>query len=244
MNTDINKNEFGIVATNLDATPSEIDNVINNVVSAVENDLQEELKKVITVNFMTHTEKVKQVRDITMSPMNKINEALKTTNDDVDAAIKLLIAQKQADTTDMANRIADNNIVYSYVHNNKIGAMIILSCQTDFVARNETFICLAKDICMHIVSSPNQAEYIDESSVNEARKNILIADLYRETQGKPQAIQEKIVNGKMQKWYSENCLVNQKFIKDDSKTIGQLLKEVSSTVGEKIVIKQFVRLKA
>jgi len=193
---------------------------------------------------MTTQEKVKKIRDITMSPFNKINKALAETNGDVDKAIELLISQKEADATDMANRKADANIVYSYVHANKIGAMIVLAAQTDFVAKNELFIQLAKDICMHIVSSPVQAEYVDEQSVNEARKGIVLQDLYLQTQGKPVQIQEKIVQGKMQKWYSEICLLNQKFVKDDTITVRELINKVSGTVGEKIEIKKFVRLSA
>jgi elongation factor Ts len=193
---------------------------------------------------MTNTEKVKHIRDITMSPINKISAALTTTNGDVDKAIALLIEQKQADATDMANRVASASIVYGYVHNNKVGAMIVLACQTDFVAKNDVFLALAKDLCMHIVSSPTQAEYVDEQSVNEARKNIVIQDLYRITEGKPQPIQEKIVKGKMDKWFSEICLVNQKFIKDDTKTIKQLIAETSATLGEKIELKKFIRIAA
>jgi len=179
-----------------------------------------------------------------MSPINKISAALTTTNGDVDKAIALLIEQKQADATDMANRVASASIVYGYVHNNKVGAMIVLACQTDFVAKNDVFLALAKDLCMHIVSSPTQAEYVDEQSVNEARKNIVIQDLYRITEGKPQPIQEKIVKGKMDKWFSEICLVNQKFIKDDTKTIKQLIAETSATLGEKIELKKFIRIAA
>lgn len=193
---------------------------------------------------MTNIEKVKKIRDITMSPFKNINVALEKCSGDVDKTIALLISEKQADVTDMANRVANASIVYSYIHNNRVGAMIVVSCQTDFVAKNELFIQLAKDICMHIVSNPTQAEYVDEQSVNGARKGVMLEDLYRQTKGKPQPIQEKIVQGKMQKWYSENCLLNQKFIKDDTITIQELINKVSGTVGERIEIKKFVRLSA
>lgn len=193
---------------------------------------------------MTKIEKVKRIREITMSPVNKINEALATTNEDMDAAIELLVKQKQANATDMSNRIANNSIVYSYVHNNKIGAMIVLACQTDFVSRNEMFLGLAKDICMHIVSSPTRSLYIDENDINPAQKQDMISDIFREVGNKPEAIRQKIVDGKMSKWYSDVCLVNQKFVKNEDVTIKELIQSVSSTLGEKIEIKKFIRYAA
>ena len=119
---------------------------------------------------MTTQEKVKHIREITMSPMNKISKALEKSNGDVDGAIKILIEEKQADTTDIANRATPSSIVYSYVHNNRIGAMIVLSCQTDFVAKNELFLQLAKDICIHVVSNPVSAKYVNESDIDEGRQ--------------------------------------------------------------------------
>lgn len=95
---------------------------------------------------MTNTEKVKQIRGMTFSPVNKINEALQRANGDVAAAIEILVKEKQADANEMANRVANAKIVHSYVHNNRIGAMIVLACQTDFVAKSEPFLALAKNI--------------------------------------------------------------------------------------------------
>jgi elongation factor Ts len=193
---------------------------------------------------MTNIEQVKKVREITLAPINKINKALAETNGDVDKAIEILVKQREASVEDMANRKADSSFVYSYVHNNKVGAMIVLASQTDFVAKNELFTQLAKDICMHIVSSPIQAQYVDEQSVNEARRGIVMEELFKQSENKPQAIRDKIVKGKMDKWYSEICLLNQKFVKDDTITIKELIAKVSGIVGEKIEIKQFVRLSA
>lgn len=192
---------------------------------------------------MNTVEKVKKIRDITMSPFKNINEALAKSNGDVDGAIKILLESKVADANDMANRNANNSIVYSYVHNNKIGAMIVLSCQTDFVARNELFIQLAKDICMHIVSSPIQASFIDETDIGEARWHGKVADFFLTLQNdkKPQEIKDKIIKGKMDKWASEVCLLNQKFVKDDTKTVKELIQTVSGTVGEKIELRKFIR---
>lgn len=115
---------------------------------------------------MTNTEKVKQIREQTFSPINRINAALTKTNGDVAEAIKILIAEKQVDANDMANRVAASAIVYSYVHNHRVGAMIVLACQTDFSAKNDVFLNLAKDICMHIVSTPVAPIYTNEQAID------------------------------------------------------------------------------
>ena len=142
-----------------------------------------------------YIEQCKVVRKLTMAPMKDIAAALIDTKGDIDAAVSILIKNKAADAADMANRKADNNIVYSYVHSNKIGAMIILACQTDFVAKNELFLQLAKDICMHIVSAP-QVNYISESNLNPQDVAEAKAEFARGMEKKPQAIIDKIVAGK------------------------------------------------
>lgn len=194
---------------------------------------------------MTTKEKVKKIRDITLSPISKISDALKRTNDDVDAAIKLLIQEKSADANDMANRVANASIVYSYVHNNKIGAMITLACQTDFVAKNELFLALAKDICLHIISTPC-ATYIDESSVTDFDKNEIRESILKDPNmaKKPQNIIDKIYQGKLQKELDSMCLLRHKFVKDDTISIKELINRAASTLGEKIELKQFIRIVA
>jgi elongation factor Ts len=190
---------------------------------------------------MTNTEKVKHIRDITMSPMTKISAALAKSNWHVEEAIKILVNEKQTSTAEMETRVANARIVYSYVHSNRVGAMIVLACQTDFVAKNELFLNLAKDICMHIVSAPNKPYYIDENDPGDwgigETQRILI-----EIANKPQPIRDKIFAGKMQKYYAEVCLLHQPFVKDDKITIKQLIQSVSATLGEKIEVKKFVKV--
>ncbi len=177
-----------------------------------------------------------------MSPMNKINDALIKANDDVDEAIKILISQMtKIDIHNIANRIVNARIVYSYVHNNRIGAMITLACETYFVARNEMFLNLAKDICIHIVSSPNTPYHIDENDpgdwgTTETQK------ILNEIGNKPTEIKDKIFKGKMEKYLSEVCLLKQPFVKNEDITIGQLIQSVSSQVGEKIRVMKFTRM--
>jgi len=190
-----------------------------------------------------YIEQCKVVRRLTLAPMNKIAFAVMTSKGDVDAAIALLVKQKEVDANEMANRVANANIVYSYVHGNKVGAMIVLACQTDFVAKNEAFLQLAKDICMHIVSAP-QVNYISESNLNPQDVAEAKAEFARGMEKKPQAIIDKIVAGKWQKRLEEMCLLNQKFVKDDKITVQQLIQSVSATVGEKIEVKRFVKMLA
>ena len=191
---------------------------------------------------MTTPEKVKQIRDITMSSFGKINEALTATNGDVEKAIELLVKQKQADAGDMARRSADNNIVYSYVHNHRIGAMLVMGSQTDFVARNQIFLDLAKDICMHIVSCPTPPKSVDEMGFTKETLDEWKLQCAMGTEGKPAGVVDKIVMGKLNKKLDEVCLLRQKFIKDDSITIKDLIGKASATLGEKIEVKQFVRM--
>ncbi len=190
-----------------------------------------------------YIEQCKVVRKLTMAPMKDIAAALLDTKGDVDAAVEWLIKHKATSAEDMASRKADNNIVYSYVHNNKVGAMIVLACQTDFVAKNEMFLQLAKDVCMHIVSNTT-CEYVSEEDVPGTVKSIFISDCKKTLTNKPEAIVEKIVAGKLAKMLDEVCLLRQKFVKDDKITVQQLVANVSGTVGEKIEVKKFVRFSA
>ena len=180
----------------------------------------------------------------TFSPINRINVALTKANGNVDAAIAILVAEKQADANEMANRVAEAAIVHSYVHNHRVGAMIVIACQTDFAAKNESFLALAKDICMHIVSTPVVPIYTDEASVPEDTKKAFEQGFATEAANKPPQVVAKIVAGKMKKFYAEHCLYNQLFVKDDSVTVGNVIAEVAATIGEKIEVKRFVKIVA
>ena len=195
------------------------------------------------IMIMTNQQKAAHIRGITMSPWSSIADALFKSEGDIDKAIKILTELKQADATDMANRVANSGIVHSYVHNHKVGAMIVLSCQTDFVAKNELFINLANDICMHICSTPIVPDYISDISIPKNKLDALKVLYAQEVVGKSVAIIDKIVMGKLNRYYGEYCLLSQKFVKNDKLTIAQLIQSVSGTVGEKIEIKQFIKMK-
>jgi elongation factor Ts len=189
-----------------------------------------------------YIEQCKVVRRLTLAPMNKISAAVQETKGDIDAAVALLVKQNAADVNDMASRATNTNVVYSYVHNNKVGAMIVIACQTDFVAKHLLFQVLAKDICMHIVSNPIAPQFIDKNAIDPREWQGMVNTHRLACQGKPPQIIEKIVEGKMQKYYSEVCLLDQKFIKDDKMTVKQLIESVSAKMGEKIELKRFIKM--
>lgn len=187
----------------------------------------------------------KIVRQTTMAPMKDVAAALLDTKGDVDAAIELLVKKMSSgDAAAMANRSAEATIVYSYVHNHRIGAMITISSQTDFVAKSDLFLELAKDICLHIVSSPNIPIYISRNEIPDEIRAAWTVEFSKGLENKPAAIIGKIVNGKYEKRANELCLLNQPFVKDDTITVQELINRTVGKVKEKIEVKSFVRMVA
>jgi len=143
-----------------------------------------------------------------------------------------------------AGRITSEGLIHSYIHaGGKIGVMVEVNCETDFVARTPEFGELVHEVAMHIAAA--EPRYISVESVTEedlAREREIFAEQARAT-GKPEEIVEKIVDGKMSKFYSQVCLLDQPFIKDPDKTVGTLIKEAIASFGENIVVRRFVRFK-
>jgi elongation factor Ts len=160
----------------------------------------------------------------------------------VDKAIDWLRAKGLASANKKSGRVASEGTVEAYIHaGGKIGVLVEINCETDFVAMNEKFKALARDIAMHIAAAA--PEYLNRESVPadafEREKAVQLDKTISE--GKPAQIAAKIVEGRMSKWYEEVCLLDQKFVKDDSKTIDQLIKESVATIGENIKIRRFER---
>lgn len=144
------------------------------------------------------------------------------------------IAAKKSD------RATEQGFIGHYVHGGRIGVLVEVACETDFVAKNDKFQEFIRDLSMHICATNPLAispEELDPGIVNKEREIYL-----GQVKDKPENIQEKIVEGKMQKFYSENCLLQQAFVKDNDKTIAQHLTETIGTLGENIVIRRFSRL--
>jgi elongation factor Ts len=188
-------------------------------------------------------ESIKKLRAMTGAGMMDVKKTLEEVDGDVDKAAALLRERGIAKAAKKADREASEGFVGNYVHHNgKIATMVELNCETDFVARNENFQALARDIAIHVaMANPSYKSRADVSEdVLAAERDALAKEAANE--GKPAQVVEKIVEGRLNKFFQEQCLLDQAFVKDDSKTIEQLLKESVATVGENIQIGSFYRI--
>ena len=181
---------------------------------------------------------VKALRERTGCGMMDCKAALTETNGDMEKAIDYLREKGMAKAAKKSGRIAAEGIVDSYIHmGGKVGVLLEINCETDFVARGDQFKNLAHDICLHIAASNpiylTSAEVPAEVLTKE--KEILRAQAIAE--GKPEKIVDKMVEGRIKSFYDDNCLLNQKFVKDPSKTIEQLVMEATAVIGEKIAFR-------
>jgi elongation factor Ts len=184
---------------------------------------------------------VKELRQITAAGMLDCKKALVETEGDLDKAIDFLRKKGLSKAAKKSDRIAAEGIISSYIHSNKIGVIIEVNSETDFVAKNEEFQNFARDVAMQIAAQ-NPAYIKPEdvpASVIEKEKSILRDQALNE--GKPEKIVDKMVEGRIKKFYNENCLLNQTFIKDTDKTIQILLNELISKIGENLIIRRFTR---
>lgn len=185
---------------------------------------------------------VSDLRQRTGAGMMDCKKALVETSGDVDKAIEFLRKKGIASASKKADREAKQGVVSSYIHGGgRIGVLLEINCETDFVARNEQFVSFSNDVAMHIAAT-NPAYVRPEdvpADVLEKEKDILKAQL--KEQGKPENVMDKIIEGKINKFYEENCLVKQAFVKDTDKTIEEFTKEAIATLGENIIIRRFAR---
>ena len=187
---------------------------------------------------------VKELRDKTAAGMMDCKKALEETGGDMEKAIDLLRAKGAAKAAKRAEKSANEGVIGSYVHfDNKTAVIVEVNCETDFVANTDDFQDLARDLAMHIASSAPIAVSSDEidPAVVQREKAVYMEQVKEE--GKPEHIAEKIVEGKLQKFFKESTLLAQPFVKDPDKTIQELITEVSSKTGEKIEVARFARMK-
>jgi len=185
---------------------------------------------------------VMALRQTTGAGIMDCKRALTDCNGDFDKAVELLQIKKKASAAKKATRIAAEGTVASYVHmGGRIGVLCEVNIETDFAAKSELFNNFVNDICMHIAALNPQVVSTDQVSKEaiENQKRIFIAQVVEE--GKPEALAERIVTGKMNKWVKEGALLEQKFVKNPELLIKDLLAEVSGEIGEKISIRRFVR---
>ncbi|MGI6050219.1 MAG: translation elongation factor Ts [Acetivibrionales bacterium] len=185
---------------------------------------------------------VKDLRDRTGAGMMDCKKALVETNGDIEKAIEYLREKGIAKAANKSGRIASEGIVESYIHGGgRIGVLVEVNIETDFAAKNEDFRAFVKDIAMQIAAMNPQYVRREEvpADIIEKEKEILKVQAINE--GKPEHIAEKMVNGRIEKYYNEICLLEQPFIKENDKTVEQVLKEKISTIGENINIRRFAR---
>ncbi len=185
---------------------------------------------------------VKELRAATGSGIMDCKKVLAEADGNMDKAIDLLRKKGLAKAAKRAGRSTSEGIIYSYIHTGaKLGVLLEVNCESDFVAKTEDFENFAKDIAMHIAAA-NPAGLVPEDvdqSVIEKEREIYRAQMLEE--GKPENIIDKIVDGKVEKFYKEVCLLSQQYIKDPQKTVEDVLKETIGKIGENIQIKRFAR---
>jgi elongation factor Ts len=190
-------------------------------------------------------DQVKRLRDLTGAGMMDCKRALQDAGGDVDKAIELLREKGLASAAKRAGRAADQGLIDSYIHfNHTVGVLVEVNSETDFVANTEEFKRLVKDIALHI-ASPAAPRWLTREDVPAAvvEQEEHIARVQAKESGKPDDVIDRIVEGKLKAFYEGSVLLEQPFVKDDAKTIQQLLDEVGAKVGEKVAVRRFVRYK-
>jgi elongation factor Ts len=179
---------------------------------------------------------VKALREATGAGMMDCKNALVETGGDFERAVDLLREKGQAQVQKRAGRSADQGLIDSYIHfNNTVGVLVEVNCETDFVANTDEFRQLVKDIALHIASPA--------SPPDELERERHIFEVQAKETGKPEQVVERIVQGKLNALFKDNVLLEQDFVKDDSKTVQQLLDDASAKLGEKVAVRRFVRYK-
>jgi elongation factor Ts len=185
---------------------------------------------------------VKELREKTGAGMMDCKKALSETSGDFEKAIEYLRKKGIASAAKKAGRATKEGLVTSYIHGEgKVGVLLEVNCETDFVARTEQFRQLVKDVSMHIAAAAPQWVSPEEVPADILAKEKEIAIAQMQASGKPAAVLEKIAEGKVKKFFEDTCLLQQKFVKDPNKSIEELLKETIATLGENIMLRRFVR---
>jgi elongation factor Ts len=196
------------------------------------------------VSTVISAKQVKELRDRTGAGMMDCKNALGETDGDVEKAVELLRVRLGDKALKMGTREATEGTVASYIHGNgKVGVLVEVDCNTDFVARNEDFVNFARDVALHIAASPT-TRYVSEEDVPEDDKQAELRVFEQQASDKPENVRARIAEGKLRKWMEETVLLNQVHVNGDKyegKTIEQIRAELSGTTGENVVIRRFAR---
>jgi elongation factor Ts len=187
---------------------------------------------------------VSELRTRTGAGMMDCKRALEESGGDMDKASEILRKKGIAKAEKRTGKTASQGLVVSYIHHNaQVGVLVELNCETDFVARTDEFGQLAREIALHIASADPIGVNPEDVPTDLLERERRIAEEQVTKDGKPENIRTKIVDGKLKKFVAERTLTEQPFVKDDSKTVGQLLKEASGKLGEAISVRRFARFK-
>jgi elongation factor Ts len=186
---------------------------------------------------------VKALRDRTGAGMMDCKKALSEADGDAEKAIELLRLKQGRRIEDRGERVASEGTIQTYVHHNaKVGAIVEIDCETDFVARNADFVAFARDVASHIAAA--SPRWVTRDEVPDEIRDAELRVFEQEAADRPEAVREKIAEGKLSKWYSEVVLLDQEHVnadKHDGKTIAQLRDQIAAATGENVVIRRFAR---
>ncbi len=187
---------------------------------------------------------VKALRDLTGAGMMDCKRALQETGGDIDAAVELLRVQLGNKIGKLAGRDATEGTVQSYIHaTGKVGVLVEVDCNTDFVARNDEFVSFARDVAMHVAGSPT-TRYVSEEEIPADAREAELRVFEGQAADKPENVRSRIAEGKLRKWMEETVLLKQPHVnadKFDGKTIEELRADLSAKTGENVVIRRFTR---
>jgi elongation factor Ts len=189
---------------------------------------------------------VKTLRERTGAGIMDAKGALQEADGDFERAAEILRVKGQASAAKRGGRVASEGVVSSYIHATaKIGVLVEINCETDFVARNEQFQEFARDVALHVAAAPG-VRYVSEDDVPQEDKDAELRVLREQAaaEGKPENVQEKIVEGRLRKWLDEVVLLNQRHVNEDkheSKTLEELRTEIAASTGENVVVRRFAR---
>lgn len=187
-------------------------------------------------------EDIKRLKNLTGVGLTDAKKALTETDGDFDKALEAMRKKGMTKAEKRGEREARNGIVTSYVHDNRIGVIVEVNCETDFVARNDNFTDMVKDVAMHIAASSPQ--YLSEDTIPEEAKEAKKAEFTEKAkaEGKPENMLDNIVTGMLKKYFAELCLLSQPFIKNPDQTVGEFVQQANAQLGENIVVRKFNRI--
>jgi elongation factor Ts len=185
---------------------------------------------------------VKRLKDLTGVGLTDAKAALEASGGDFNQALKEMRTKGLTKAEKRGERQATAGVIGSYNHDNRIGVIVEINCETDFVARNEIFTNMVRDVAMHIAAA--NPEYVSRQQVPEKIVKQVEAELKEKAQlaGKPQAMLDKIISGQLEKYFQDRCLLSQPFVKNLDQSVGEYVQEHNARLGENIVVKRFCRL--